>query len=87
MLKRKTEELDTEARNIRKAQESIAVLQGKVEFLTKPETANDIALQKQLDDCKKLLKCQSCHHNFKSHVLLKCMHTFWYLGLTQQRVY
>ncbi|KAJ3299387.1 E3 ubiquitin-protein ligase bre1 [Borealophlyctis nickersoniae] len=27
-----------------------------------------------------LLKCSSCNTNFKSHCLLKCMHTFWYVN-------
>ena len=50
------------------------------------------SLQKQLNDYKvfffkklinfffqRLLKCSSCNTNFKSHTLLRCMHTFWYL--------
>lgn len=55
--------------------EKLSTLSQKVEYLSK--TGADINIQKQLEDCKKLLKCQSCNHNFKSHVLLKCMHTFW----------
>ena len=77
ILKQKTDQADYEAEEKRRAIEQVQVLKAKVEALMKPETAADIALQKQVEEYRLLLKCQSCNTNFKSHVLLKCMHTFW----------
>jgi len=60
-------------RERRKISENCEVLKRKVEGL--PPTAEG-DLEKQLDDCKRLLKCSSCNIRFKSTCLLKCMHTF-----------
>ncbi|RKO89642.1 hypothetical protein BDK51DRAFT_23150 [Blyttiomyces helicus] len=76
ILKKKTESVDSEADKARRAQEHVDVLKKKVEVLQKQETSVDSSLQKQVDQYKLLLKCSSCNDKFKSHVLLKCMHTF-----------
>ncbi|KAI8904426.1 hypothetical protein EDD86DRAFT_213406 [Gorgonomyces haynaldii] len=75
-LAKKTEEAEQEAEKARRAGEQVMQLQSKVESLSKPVSANEIAMQRQLEEYRLLLKCQSCNINFKSHVLLKCMHTF-----------
>ncbi|KAJ1340290.1 hypothetical protein BSLG_005063 [Batrachochytrium salamandrivorans] len=75
VVKQKTELIEHEADAKRRLQEQVELLKKKMETITNSQP-QDAQLLKQLEEYKLLLKCQSCSHNFKSHVLLKCMHTF-----------
>lgn len=74
LLKRKTEDCDAESSSYHRTLEKLTATQAKLDHVFKTGDQNII---QQLEDYKKLLKCQSCQHNYKSHVLLQCMHTFW----------
>ncbi|KAH6576633.1 hypothetical protein BASA50_005995 [Batrachochytrium salamandrivorans] len=76
VVKQKTELIEHEADAKRRLQEQVELLKKKMETITNSQPQGDAQLLKQLEEYKLLLKCQSCSHNFKSHVLLKCMHTF-----------
>ncbi|KAI9004250.1 hypothetical protein BC832DRAFT_559107 [Gaertneriomyces semiglobifer] len=77
ILKERSEATERESEERRKAQEQLEYMRKKVEKLSKVEQVVDGNLTKQLEEYKLLLKCSSCNNKFKSHVLLKCMHTFW----------
>ncbi|KAI9022558.1 hypothetical protein DFJ74DRAFT_768258 [Hyaloraphidium curvatum] len=74
-LKEKTSTLEGEARTKREMEEELAKLNKKIEAM-KADPSGDSELVRQLDEYKSLLKCTTCNTRFKSHVLLKCMHTF-----------
>eukprot|EP00842_Homolaphlyctis_polyrhiza_P006146 jgi/Hompol1/6532/HPOL_000185-RA len=76
LLKTKTELVEQEADAKRRMQEQIDLLKKRLDSITSKESPAEAQLLRQIDDYKLLLKCQSCNNNFKSHVLLKCMHTF-----------
>ncbi|KAI9197286.1 uncharacterized protein BJ171DRAFT_559421 [Polychytrium aggregatum] len=77
LLKDKTVSMEKDADQRNRLAEQVEVLKKKSEMLMeKQESQTDVALRKQLEDYKLLLKCSSCNTNFKSHTLLKCMHTF-----------
>ncbi|KAJ3261969.1 putative choline transporter, neither null mutation nor overexpression affects choline transport [Boothiomyces macroporosus] len=71
ILNEKTEQTEAAKNQVKRAQEQVTVLKRK---LSKNETGSDI--QNERDQYRLLLMCQSCNNNFKSHTLLKCMHTF-----------
>ncbi|KAI9352533.1 hypothetical protein DFJ73DRAFT_349095 [Zopfochytrium polystomum] len=78
-LKDKTRQLVEEADARRRTAESLEVTRRRLEVAASRAEASggpDAALQKELEDYKLLLKCSSCTSRFKSHVLLRCMHTF-----------
>ncbi|KAK6091210.1 E3 ubiquitin-protein ligase bre1, variant 3 [Batrachochytrium dendrobatidis] len=77
VVKQKTELVEHELDAKRRLQEQMDLLKKKLETVTNTQPQGDASLLKQLEEYKLLLKCQSCSNNFKSHVLLKCMHTFW----------
>ncbi len=70
MLQQKTSEIQGLVDGHRKATEQAEVLRKRVDQLSKGEGGES-------EQYRLLLMCQSCNNNFKSHVLLKCMHTFW----------
>ncbi|KAJ3194371.1 E3 ubiquitin-protein ligase bre1 [Irineochytrium annulatum] len=76
LLREKSKTLVEEADTKRRIAEQYELLRRKAENPVK-EKVVDPGLQKELDEYKLLLKCSSCTNNFKTHVLLKCMHTFW----------
>ncbi|KAG9099922.1 E3 ubiquitin-protein ligase bre1 [Ceratobasidium sp. UAMH 11750] len=43
---------------------------------TGPASGRELELQEDNEKLMTLLRCSTCKLNFKSHVLLKCMHTF-----------
>ncbi|KAJ3273020.1 putative choline transporter, neither null mutation nor overexpression affects choline transport [Terramyces sp. JEL0728] len=71
ILNEKTEQTEAAKNQVKRALEQVTVLKRK---LSKNETGSDI--QTERDQYRLLLMCQSCNNNFKSHTLLKCMHTF-----------
>ncbi|KAI8817597.1 uncharacterized protein EV422DRAFT_541347 [Fimicolochytrium jonesii] len=78
LLKKRIAAQETEAQARRQAEERVMVLQKKMEKQRKvePTTPADSSTSKELEQLRMLLRCSSCVTNLKSHVLLKCMHTF-----------
>ena len=74
MFSEKTEAIEMDKVLTRKTLEQMAATKKKYETLQKE--SGDPILQSQVEQYRLLLMCQSCNNNFKSHVLLKCMHTF-----------
>ncbi|RUS24819.1 hypothetical protein BC938DRAFT_473031 [Jimgerdemannia flammicorona] len=76
LLKDKTRSLEEEIHSKRRAEEEVDSLKRKLETLTKVDNPAEQKLQTEVDQLKTLLKCNSCNTNLKSHIILKCMHTF-----------
>jgi uncharacterized protein (DUF3084 family) len=68
LVHQKADQISHMAETTRKATEQYNTLKRKL------DAKGDSAESEQY---RLLLMCQSCNNNFKSHVLLKCMHTFW----------
>ncbi|KAI8615525.1 hypothetical protein BC830DRAFT_1064285 [Chytriomyces sp. MP71] len=75
-LKEKIQIIADDANTQRRMEERMDALKRKVDAQSKSSNVTDSYLQQENDDLKLLVKCSSCTNNFKSHVLLKCMHTF-----------
>ncbi|KAG0237676.1 E3 ubiquitin-protein ligase bre1 [Actinomortierella wolfii] len=77
LLKERTEHYEHEAHARRRLQEEADALKRKVEEYAKQESsAAESEAAKQAARYLKLLKCPACDVNFKSHVILRCMHVF-----------
>ncbi|RUS20329.1 hypothetical protein BC937DRAFT_95481 [Endogone sp. FLAS-F59071] len=76
LLKDKTRSLEEEIHSRRRAEEEVDSLKRKVESLTKVENPAEQKLVKECEELRTLLKCNSCNTRLKSHLLLRCMHTF-----------
>jgi len=77
VLKERTDAFETEASARRRLLEEAEPLKRKLEEQAKkPEGSNDSEAVKQAARYLQLLKCPACDVNFKSHVILRCMHVF-----------
>ncbi|KAG0267119.1 E3 ubiquitin-protein ligase bre1 [Actinomortierella ambigua] len=77
LLKERTEHYEHEAHARKRSQEEAEMLRRKVEEHSKQETSSaESEAAKQAARYLKLLKCPACDVNFKSHVILRCMHVF-----------
>ncbi|KAG2183310.1 hypothetical protein INT43_006315, partial [Umbelopsis isabellina] len=57
-------------------EEESELLKRRLDAMARVENPTEMKLAKEREEYKTLLKCSSCHLRFKSHVLLRCMHTF-----------
>ncbi|ORX59481.1 hypothetical protein DM01DRAFT_1282372, partial [Hesseltinella vesiculosa] len=57
-------------------EEEMMCLRHKIERDTKVDTPTEIRLRKEKEEYRSLLNCSSCGTRLKSHVLMRCMHTF-----------
>ncbi|KAJ2065139.1 E3 ubiquitin-protein ligase bre1 [Coemansia sp. S146] len=74
-LAERTEALAAAEHERRRTQESLDLANRRVSESERPPT-DQTGLAKLCADYKALLKCPTCQTNFKSHVLLRCMHVF-----------
>lgn len=74
LLNEKSEQMEIEKEITRKTLEQSSTIKKKYDSFLKDN--GDAGMQQQVDQYRLLLMCQSCNNDFKSHVLLKCMHTF-----------
>ncbi|KAI9328289.1 hypothetical protein BDR26DRAFT_874249 [Obelidium mucronatum] len=72
----KMKQLAEESHTQKRLLEKIDVLKKRLDNQPKTSEMADSHLQQENEDLKLLVKCSSCSNNFKSHILLKCMHTF-----------
>jgi hypothetical protein len=75
IIDQKQELLEQNEKIGRKTASNLEDLQRKVERL-QSNPASD--LQEKLENYRALTMCSSCNNSFKTHLLLKCMHTFWF---------
>ncbi|KAJ1993942.1 E3 ubiquitin-protein ligase bre1 [Coemansia spiralis] len=73
-LNERTESLGAVELEKRRTEEALDVANRRVSEAEK--TTDQTGLAKLCADYKALLKCPTCQTNFKSHVLLRCMHVF-----------
>ncbi|KAJ2070652.1 E3 ubiquitin-protein ligase bre1, partial [Coemansia sp. S142-1] len=73
-LGERTEALAAAEHERRRTQESLDLANRRVSESERP--TDQTGLAKLCADYKALLKCPTCQTNFKSHVLLRCMHVF-----------
>ncbi|KAI8092549.1 uncharacterized protein BX664DRAFT_327564 [Halteromyces radiatus] len=57
-------------------EENCELLWRKIEATTKVEKPAEMKLRKEKEEYRSLLNCSSCGTRLKSHVLMRCMHTF-----------
>ncbi|KAG0219993.1 E3 ubiquitin-protein ligase bre1 [Mortierella sp. NVP41] len=78
MLRERSEAYENEAHARRRLVEETDGLKQKVEEQAKAEASSgeNSEAAKQAARYLKLLKCPACDVNFKSHVILRCMHVF-----------
>ncbi|CAO3596417.1 unnamed protein product [Absidia cylindrospora] len=57
-------------------EENSELLWRKIEATTKVEKPAEMKLRKEKEEFRSLLNCSSCGTRLKSHVLMRCMHTF-----------
>ncbi|ORX58550.1 hypothetical protein BCR36DRAFT_580163 [Piromyces finnis] len=76
IIREKTINLESEIVKNKRLGEEIIASKKRIEILSKYENSGDSNLQKQLEEYKALLKCPSCNIQFKSHVIMRCMHVF-----------
>ncbi|KAF9173910.1 E3 ubiquitin-protein ligase bre1 [Mortierella sp. AD010] len=78
MLKERTDAYENEAFARRRLLEETEAMKRKIDEQTKAESSSGEHSEaaKQASRYLKLLKCPSCDVNFKSHVILRCMHVF-----------
>ncbi|KAJ2888032.1 E3 ubiquitin-protein ligase bre1, partial [Coemansia aciculifera] len=74
-LGERTEALAAAEHERRRTQESLDLANRRISETERPPT-DQTGLAKLCADYKALLKCPTCQTNFKSHVLLRCMHVF-----------
>ncbi|KAJ2747360.1 E3 ubiquitin-protein ligase bre1 [Coemansia sp. BCRC 34301] len=74
-LAERTEALAQAEHERRRTQESLDLANRRISETERPPT-DQTGLAKLCADYKALLKCPTCQTNFKSHVLLRCMHVF-----------
>ncbi|KAJ1836336.1 E3 ubiquitin-protein ligase bre1 [Coemansia sp. RSA 2711] len=73
-LNERTESLGALEHEKRRVQETLDAANRRLDEAEK--TTDHSGLSKLCADYKALLKCPTCQTNFKSHVLLRCMHVF-----------
>ncbi|KAF9322527.1 E3 ubiquitin-protein ligase bre1 [Podila minutissima] len=77
LLKERTEAYENEAHARKRLLEESEQMKRKIEEHAKAESTGDNSeAAKQAARYLKLLKCPACDVNFKSHVILRCMHVF-----------
>ena len=77
LLKERTDAFEAEANARKRLLEEAEPLRRKLdEQARKPEGSADSEAAKQAARYLQLLKCPACDTNFKSHVILRCMHVF-----------
>ncbi|KAF9424144.1 E3 ubiquitin-protein ligase bre1 [Podila epigama] len=77
LLKERTEAYENEAHLRKRLQEETDHVKRKLEEHAKADnTGENSEAAKQAARYLKLLKCPACDVNFKSHVILRCMHVF-----------
>ncbi|KAL9544126.1 hypothetical protein MBANPS3_007782 [Mucor bainieri] len=57
-------------------EESCELLKRKVDSTNKVERPAEMKLRKEREEYRSLLNCSKCRVRLKSHIILKCMHTF-----------
>ncbi|OAD05532.1 hypothetical protein MUCCIDRAFT_80617 [Mucor lusitanicus CBS 277.49] len=57
-------------------EESCELLKRKVDSTNKVERPAEMKLRKEREEYRSLLNCSTCQVRLKSHIILKCMHTF-----------
>ncbi|KAI8900903.1 hypothetical protein BC833DRAFT_213446 [Globomyces pollinis-pini] len=72
ILAQKTEQMSDISEAYRKCQEQLVVWKKKYDNVSRADPESS----EERNEYRLLLMCQSCNNNFKSHCLLKCMHTF-----------
>lgn len=72
-------QLDTAQQQIRQQQLQISSLQKKNSRLE--QSGGTSELHEEIANYRQLTMCSACTNSFKTHLLMKCMHTFWYFFL------
>ncbi|CAO3626139.1 unnamed protein product [Cunninghamella echinulata] len=75
-LMEKIRSIEEGAHNRLRMEENSEVLRRRIEANAKIEKPSELRLKKEKEEYRSLLNCSSCGTRLKSHVLMRCMHTF-----------
>ncbi|KAG0173012.1 E3 ubiquitin-protein ligase bre1 [Apophysomyces sp. BC1015] len=75
-MKEKIQQFEDEAYVRKRLDENNELLRRKLEVTRKVDSPAEMKLRKERDEYRALLNCSSCRTRLKSHVLMRCMHTF-----------
>ncbi|KAF9997995.1 hypothetical protein BGZ65_006452 [Modicella reniformis] len=89
LLKERSDAFENEAVARKRLQEESETMKRKIEENVKKSesSSGDTEASKQAAQYLKLLKCPACDVNFKSHVILRCMHVFCKSCMDKQMEY
>ncbi|RCI03797.1 E3 ubiquitin-protein ligase bre1, partial [Rhizopus stolonifer] len=76
MMKEKTKVFDEEKQLQESVKESYDKMKKKWEKMSQGENPMEQQLAEECDELRALLKCNTCRTRFRSHILIRCMHTF-----------
>ncbi|KAI9494843.1 hypothetical protein BDB00DRAFT_292994 [Zychaea mexicana] len=75
-IKEKIRLIEQGAHERLRLEENSELLRRKLEAATRVERPAEIQLREQQEEYRQLLYCGSCGQTLKSHVIMRCMHTF-----------
>ncbi|KAI8373837.1 hypothetical protein BD560DRAFT_393734 [Blakeslea trispora] len=76
MLKEKQKALDEESKLQQQTEESHEKLKRKWDKISQGENPAEQQLIDECEELRALLKCSTCRQRFRTHILIRCMHTF-----------
>ncbi|KAI8369905.1 hypothetical protein EDC96DRAFT_503801 [Choanephora cucurbitarum] len=76
MLKEKQKALEEENKLQQQTEESLEKLKRKWDKIAQGENPAEQQLIDECEELRALLKCSTCRQRFRTHILIRCMHTF-----------
>ncbi|KAI8575336.1 hypothetical protein K450DRAFT_262277 [Umbelopsis ramanniana AG] len=72
----KDKHLEKATRDKEQIEQELERMKRKIESMSQSDNPAEEELRQECEELRTLLKCSACHTRFRSHLLLRCMHTF-----------
>ncbi|KAG2174118.1 hypothetical protein INT43_004138 [Umbelopsis isabellina] len=76
ILYQKDKQLERTTREKEQFEQEHDRMKRKIESMSQSDNPAEEELRQECEELRALLKCSACHLRFRSHLLLRCMHTF-----------
>jgi len=76
ILNQKDKQLEKVTRDKEQIEQDHDRMKRKIESMSQSDNPAEEELRQECEELRALLKCSACHTRFRSHLLLRCMHTF-----------
>ncbi|KAJ2958181.1 hypothetical protein NQZ79_g6207 [Umbelopsis isabellina] len=76
ILYQKDKQLERTTREKEQFEQEHDRMRRKIESMSQSDNPAEEELRQECEELRALLKCSACHLRFRSHLLLRCMHTF-----------